>query len=159
MVKITTTKGNRAGLTVQLHGISVSFDAKCEAEVTEEEAAILKGKDPSILLEGEEPAEEIVEEAKWDGKGIPTPAQAEALIAERKAAEEAPEEPVEEAPEEEAEEAPADDIEAPAEEDEGTAMKLTVPELHAICREADLPSKEWKSLKKADLIAYIESHT
>lgn len=188
-MKIRTTKRNRANLTVNIDGVSVAFNDKLEAELTEEEAKKVKAKDPiNILLEGEEVevSEESTEETpETPVEGAPiSPAEAEKLIAERKAKSEAEEaaasasqggepepapeveaaeevvvEVTEEAPEvtEEAKEVVVEEAtaEESSEEDINVA-DLTLAELKDFCKEEEYPGKEWNGLNKADLVAYVE---
>ena len=157
MIKVRTTKVHRENVKLNIGGVLVEFNSNLEAEVTDEEAKILKEKDSSILLPGEEaPEEELPDEPVING--IPSPVQAAKMLKQRKKAREEAESKEKES---------SDDIDTPAEkeevpveeessDDDGMDLEsLTVAELKELCEGEEYPKEAWSSLKKSELVKYI----
>jgi len=179
-MKIKTSKTNRVNLAVRLmDGVLVKFDHNLEGELEDEsKLEALLERDPSISLVGEEEAtsetvvetevkEPKVEEPVVEEKTAEKPSEVETI---NDGSGDVPPEgdPVKEETEatpdtaEAANEDVADEdkvIDADAAEDFLDLNDLKVDELRSLCEGAELPKEEWKDLKKADLIAYIEKHT
>lgn len=143
-MKIKTNLIHRNGRKVSFGSDVVEFNTEGVAEVTQEVAEKILATDDSLsIFDGTETKEEVVEDSKTAEEEIVThTVTQEDLDNNPELAENGVE--------------VGEEIELG---DQVDLSSMTVKELQAIAKEAGLPNAEWATLKKDQLITYLDSKT
>lgn len=133
MVLIKSSVKGQKDCKVLICNEEVEFNSDCIAEVSSQEKAdeIVKKWAPAIVILDKGGSEPEVEEFEEVMENVDPDGEGSDMTPETPESEE--------------------------EEEEIDLNDQTVDQLRDLCKSIDLPSKEWKSLTKAKLIAYIES--